>query len=168
MKSEGLITVLTVQSYWMLSWGRFIQFTISYPISLWPMLTSPTYVDVSCLRVFWPKYFKNILSTNSRNIPHWAHHPVNKFAWRSRYSDWIRAGRPRGQSSSPGRGKNFLFSTSFRPVLGPTQPPIQWVPWALSPWVKRYGREADHSPPASAAVKKILNYTSIPPYAFIT
>jgi hypothetical protein len=26
---------------------------------------------------------------------------------RSRYSDWLRAGRPRSQSSSPGRAKNF-------------------------------------------------------------
>jgi hypothetical protein len=29
---------------------------------------------------------------------------------RSRYSDWLRAGRPRGRSSSPGCSKNFLFS----------------------------------------------------------
>jgi hypothetical protein len=34
---------------------------------------------------------------------------------------------------------------------------------ALSPGVKRPGREADHSPPASAEVKK----TSTPPYAFM-
>jgi hypothetical protein len=27
--------------------------------------------------------------------------------WRGRYSDWLRAGRPRGWSSSPGRVKNF-------------------------------------------------------------
>jgi hypothetical protein len=30
--------------------------------------------------------------------------------------------------SSPGKVKNFLISTSSRPVLRPTQPPIQWVP----------------------------------------
>jgi hypothetical protein len=41
--------------------------------------------------------------------------------------------------------KNFLFSISSRPVLGPTQPPIQWVPGALSPEVKRSGHESDHS-----------------------
>jgi hypothetical protein len=48
-----------------------------------------------------------------------------------------------------------IFSTSFRPALGSTQSPIQWVPGALSPGVKRPGREADHSPLASAEVKKI-------------
>jgi hypothetical protein len=37
-----------------------------------------------------------------------------------------------------------IFSTSSRPALGPTQPPIQWVPGALSPGVKLRGREADH------------------------
>jgi hypothetical protein len=43
----------------------------------------------------------------------------------------------RGRSSSYSRVKNFLFSTSSRPVLGPTQPPFQWVLAALSPGVKR-------------------------------
>jgi hypothetical protein len=38
---------------------------------------------------------------------------------------------------------------------------------ALSRGEKRAGREADHSPPASAEVKKILIYTSTPPYAFM-
>jgi hypothetical protein len=40
----------------------------------------------------------------------------------SRYSDWLQAGRPRCRSSSPGRAKNVLFSTSPRPALGSTQP----------------------------------------------
>jgi hypothetical protein len=60
----------------------------------------------------------------------------------------IFAGRPRGQSSKLGRGKGFLFSMSSRPVLGPTQRLIQWVPG-----VERPGHEADHSPPSSADVK---------------
>jgi hypothetical protein len=34
----------------------------------------------------------------------------------------------------------------------------------LSPGVKRQGREADHSPPTSAEVKKMWIYTSTPPY----
>jgi hypothetical protein len=85
---------------------------------------------------------------------------------RSMYSNWLRGGRPRGRSSSSGRVKNFFFSTSSRPALGLTQPPIQWVPGALSPGVKRQGREADHSSLTSAEVKKIWIYTSTPPYAF--
>jgi hypothetical protein len=72
-----------------------------------------------------------------------------------------------GQSSSPGRVKNFLFSTASRPALGLTHPPIQWVPAALSPGVKRQGREADYSPPTSAEVKKTWIYTLTPPYVFV-
>jgi hypothetical protein len=56
-----------------------------------------------------------------------------------RYSDRLRTGRPRGRSSSPGRGKIFLIFTSSRPVLGPTQHPIQWVLEALSPGSKVAG-----------------------------
>jgi hypothetical protein len=81
---------------------------------------------------------------------------------RSRYSDWLRAGRPRDRSSTPGRVKNCLFSTSSRQALGSTQHPIQWVPG-----VKRPGREADQSPLASAEVKKMWLYTSTSPYAFV-
>jgi hypothetical protein len=35
----------------------------------------------------------------------------------------------------------FLFTAAFRPALRPTQPSVQWVVW-----VKRLGRETDHSP----------------------
>jgi hypothetical protein len=38
---------------------------------------------------------------------------------------------------------------------------------ALSPGVKRPGREADHSPPANAEDKKTWIYISTPPYAFM-
>jgi hypothetical protein len=69
--------------------------------------------------------------------------------------DWLRAGRPRGRSSSPGGGRNFHFSKSSRPALGSTQHPIQWIPDPLYAGVKRPGREADHSPPTSAKVKKM-------------
>jgi hypothetical protein len=41
------------------------------------------------------------------------------------------------------------------------------VAGALSPEVKRLGREADHSPPTSAEVKNTWIYTSTPPYAFM-
>jgi hypothetical protein len=61
----------------------------------------------------------------------------------------------------------FLFATASGPALRPTQPPIQRVPGALFPGIKRPGREADHSPPSSADVKNAWNYTSTPPYAFM-
>jgi hypothetical protein len=73
----------------------------------------------------------------------------------------------RSRSSSPGRVKYFLFSKSSRLALRSTQPPIQWVPGALSTGVKQLGREVDHSPPTSAEVKKMWIYTSTPPYAFM-
>jgi hypothetical protein len=62
---------------------------------------------------------------------------------------------------------NFFFSTRSRPALGPTQPPIKWIPGALSLGVKLKGREADYSPPASAEVKKTWINISTPPYAFM-
>jgi hypothetical protein len=85
----------------------------------------------------------------------------------SRYRDWLRAGRPRGRSSSPGRGKISFLSTSSRPVLGPTQPPIQWVQGALSTEVKRPEHEADHSPASNADVKNTWIYTYTPPYVLM-
>jgi hypothetical protein len=63
---------------------------------------------------------------------------------------------------SPSRVKNSFFSTASRPTLGPTQPPIQWVPGALSPGVKRQGHEAGHPAPTSAKVKKMWICTSTP------
>jgi hypothetical protein len=60
------------------------------------------------------------------------------------------------------RVKNFLFSKSSRPALRSTHPPTQWVPGALSPGVKRPGREVGHSHPTSAEVKKMWIYTSTP------
>jgi hypothetical protein len=59
----------------------------------------------------------------------------------------------RGFESWQGLGI-FLFTTASRPAVGPTQPPIQWVPGAPSPGVKRPEPEADHSPPSSAEVKE--------------
>jgi hypothetical protein len=68
---------------------------------------------------------------------------------------------------SPGRVKNFLFSMLSRLVLRPTQPPVHWVPGALSLGIKWLWHDADHSPPTSAEVKKMWIYTSTFPYAFM-
>jgi hypothetical protein len=51
-------------------------------------------------------------------------------------------------------GSKFFFSIASRPALGPTKPPIQRVPGALSPGVKRQGREVDYSTLANAVKSK--------------
>jgi hypothetical protein len=48
------------------------------------------------------------------------------------------------------------FSHTSRSALGPTQPPVQWVPG-----VNRPGRGADHPPPPRAEVEN-ESYTSTP------
>jgi hypothetical protein len=50
----------------------------------------------------------------------------------------------------------FLLTTASTSALGPTQPPIQWLPAVLSLGIKRPGREADHSPPSNAEVKECV------------
>jgi hypothetical protein len=57
----------------------------------------------------------------------------------------------------------FLFTAVSRTALGPTQPPIQWVPGVLTLGVKQPRCEAEHSPPSSAEVKNAWSYTSTPP-----
>jgi hypothetical protein len=98
------------------------------------------------------------------------HTPVQIRSWDSAVSitTGYRPDNRGGQSSNPGRVKNFLFSISPRPVLGPTQPPFHWILRALSQGVKWPGCEADHSSPTSFKVKKTWIYTSTAPYAFMT
>jgi hypothetical protein len=60
-----------------------------------------------------------------------------------------------GFNSQQGLGI-FLFTTASRTALGPTQPPIQWVPRALSLGVKQPGSDANLSPPSSAEVKECM------------
>jgi hypothetical protein len=52
-----------------------------------------------------------------------------------------------GVRSPAGAMDFFLLASVSRPALGPTQPPVQWVPGVLSQEVKaRPGRDADHTP----------------------
>jgi hypothetical protein len=59
--------------------------------------------------------------------------------------------RPDGQGDSWQGLGIFLFNTMFRPALGHTQPPIQWI---LG--VKWLGHEVDHSLPSSAKVTEYV------------
>jgi hypothetical protein len=78
----------------------------------------------------------------------------------SRYGGWTIG--VLGFESKRGLGI-FLFTTASRTALGPTQPPIQWVPGAIALGVKRLGREDDQSPSSSAEVKNVWSCTSTPP-----
>jgi hypothetical protein len=69
-----------------------------------------------------------------------------------RYSDGVRVGKPGFNSKQ--KQESFLHSTSSRPTVGLNHPPIQCVLGALSPAVKRLRREAHHSLPYNAEVKK--------------
>jgi hypothetical protein len=82
----------------------------------------------------------------------------------SRYSDGRSSGLPGLEYR---QGKYFCLLHNIQPVLMPIQPPIQWVLCASSPGVKRPGREADHSPPSSAEVKKGGGISPLPPHVFM-
>jgi hypothetical protein len=58
-------------------------------------------------------------------------------------------------------------STSSSPAIGSPSLLSNGYGGALSPGVKRAGREADHSPPTNAEVKKMWIYTSTHPYSFM-
>jgi hypothetical protein len=56
------------------------------------------------------------------------------------------------RGSIPDRGRIFFpFATASRPTVGPTQPPIQWVPG-----LKRPGREAYHYPLSKVKMRGVI------------
>jgi len=75
----------------------------------------------------------------------------------SRYNRWLRAGWSGDRIPVGAR-----FSSPVQTGLGPTQPPVQWVP-VLYRGKERPGHDADPSPPSSAVVKKEWSYTSTSP-----
>jgi hypothetical protein len=53
----------------------------------------------------------------------------------------------------------FLFSRTYRAVLGPKQPSVQWVP-GLCPWGTRLEYEVDPLHPSGSEVNKEWSCTS--------
>jgi hypothetical protein len=74
------------------------------------------------------------------------------------YSVWLQTGRLRFEPRQ--RQRTFPVSSVSRPALRPTHPPVQWVPGSFTMGKARPGRDADHSPPSSAKVRRC---TSSPP-----
>jgi hypothetical protein len=76
------------------------------------------------------------------------------------------AGWPKNLSSTPGRV--IIFTSPYHSDLLWGPPSLLSNGYReLFPRVKRQGREADHSTPTSAEVKKPWVYTSTPPYVFM-
>jgi hypothetical protein len=85
-------------------------------------------------------------------------------------TNYIHKTEPCSRCKKPGwaflRPNRHTMENLFRKrIILPCR--IQWVAVALSPGVKRPGREADHSPSPIAEVKNAWSYTSIPPYVFL-
>ena len=76
---------------------------------------------------------------------------------RSRYSDLLRAGWSGVRD----------FPHASKPNLGPTQPPVQWVP-GFSPGLERQVRDFDHVPPPPTVAEAEGRVPMLPLYAFIT
>jgi hypothetical protein len=76
-----------------------------------------------------------------------------QFSW---YGDGLWT-RQLGFNSQHGQ-EIFIFSTASKLALGPTQ----WVPGALTPWVKWLDHKADHSPASGAVVKNGGAITPLP------
>jgi hypothetical protein len=96
---------------------------------------------------------------NRTSVYYWQHLPWSRdSAVGTATGDWMDEGGVRIRVPVGSR----IFSTSFRSVLRPTQPTIQWLQG-----VKRPGREADHSPPTSAEVENTWIYTCTLPYVFM-
>ena len=58
-----------------------------------------------------------------------------------------------GSGIEPWLGQDFPHP--FRLALGPTQPPVQWVP-GLFPGGKAFGRGVGHPPTSSSEVKESI------------
>jgi hypothetical protein len=103
------------------------------------------------LHIIYEFISNNIIMTiNNNNNNNMHHHSVQFFIYLRIARSVERQARRPGFDSWQGQ-EIFLCATASRQVPEPTQPPVQLVRGAFSQGVERPGREADHSPPSSAA-----------------
>jgi hypothetical protein len=79
----------------------------------------------------------------------------------SQYTVWQRAGRPGDGRSIPDRRDGlFPLASVSRPNLGPTQPPVQWVPGSLPGAKARPRHNADQKFRLVPRTRMSRSYTS--------
>jgi len=79
----------------------------------------------------------------------------------------LQAEQLRDCDSIRGRGKSLLyFPQRHDRFWGSTQSPIELVPGAFFPGVRRLAREIEHSFPYNAEVENARSYTTTPPICF--
>jgi hypothetical protein len=157
-------------SFWKGNWLHGITRAVCKFRGLEPVTPSRNFVEVR-----WRSLLENVLQTVDRfeiscllGAPFsWLEKPRNRMG---RDLNWILCSAwKKWLGGTP--LENSPYSPDLAPRLQPPasspQPPIQWVPGALSLAVKRPGREADHSPPSSAETKNAWSYTSSPQYVFM-
>jgi hypothetical protein len=80
---------------------------------------------------------------------------------------WLQAGRLRGRVRVPVGARIFTSACHPDRLWGPPSLLSNWYQRLFHQGVKKPWREADHSPPTRAKVKKMWVYTSTPPYVFM-
>jgi hypothetical protein len=149
-------------------------------VAIWIFPRTPSY-GASCLTLshyLYPQlhttFFKDPEKYTARYLQRYFSTPTVKTFFTSLHKDIrnrdsvvgiaISYGQS-GRTSSPGGFKDLLHVVQTGSGVKPTSYPMGTG--ALSQGVKRPGREADHSPPASSEVKKMWIYTPTPPHAFM-
>jgi hypothetical protein len=136
---------------------------------IWSVLERAAVTRCSLLSSEWTSYTWISKLSNRYDFYRFLYSLVimKKPAQLSRYSGWLRAGRPRGRSSIPVRGQEFPLLHTVHTGSGLHSTFYPMGTGALSPRVKPPGRQADHSSPASVEVKKKWMYKSTSSFAFM-
>jgi hypothetical protein len=83
-----------------------------------------------------------------------------KWSWGSSV-DIVTGYRLEGRRSSPGRDNIFLFSTTPRPDLGPTQLLIHWVPGTITTGLNRLRCDVAHHLVLRSRMVELYPYSDI-------